>query len=718
VPSTDVGRSTRAGALTAAAARTAPGAFAREQLARRYSGIPAYLLGVAALGAAYYGAARAGLALAYLDGAVTALWPPVGVGVAGLVLLGARFWPGVVVGDLLVGDWSTPIGTVLGQTVGNTVSVLVAALLIRRFVGTRPRFERVPDVLWLVAASVVASGISAQFGVVSLWAGDVIAGDEVEAVWRTWWLGDMAGALAVTPFLLVWASAPRRPMSRALLAEAAALTVALVALSEGSHRWDPGLPYIVFPAVIWATLRFGQRGGTAAVALVTVITIWETAQGDGPFVRESITDSVLASQAFVIVSALTALVLAAVTLERASAAAALAGDIHRREQVELELRRREAAYRHLADEQAALRRLATLVAREGTPEQVLTQVAEEAARLLGGTSAHLIRFDGGNWGTVIGGWSAPGVDRAAIGTRVFFDSETAVTRVLRTGRPARLADYASVPGEHARRLVDNLGIRTGIAAPVKVAGQLWGAISLAGGGERSFPEHSENHLADFADLLGVALANSAARKELDASRARLVQIGDAERRRLERNLHDGAQQRLISLALALRLVETRLHSSPDEAAALVAAARDDLTHALEELRELARGIHPVILTERGLRPALEMLARRAPFDVDVQTPDERLPDAVEAVSYYIASEALANAAKYAQASQVDIRVEHGNGTVVVEVADDGVGGADPAAGSGLRGLVDRVEAVGGRLRITSPPGGGTTVAAEMPTSPV
>jgi signal transduction histidine kinase len=203
-------------------------------------------------------------------------------------------------------------------------------------------------------------------------------------------------------------------------------------------------------------------------------------------------------------------------------------------------------------------------------------------------------------------------------------------------------------------------------------------------------------------------------EELRSSRARLVEAGDVERRRLERNLHDGAQQRLVALSLALRLAEAKLQDNPQEAQRLLNAASEELSQALSELRELARGIHPAVLTDRGLRPALEALAERAPLPVDLELIDDRLPPPVEAAAYYVVSEALANVAKYSEASSVAISIDRRNGAAVVEVADDGVGGADPAQGSGLRGLVDRVEALDGQLHVESAPGRGTRIRAEIP----
>jgi signal transduction histidine kinase len=212
-----------------------------------------------------------------------------------------------------------------------------------------------------------------------------------------------------------------------------------------------------------------------------------------------------------------------------------------------------------------------------------------------------------------------------------------------------------------------------------------------------------------------AIANADAYEKLAASRARIVEAGDAERRRLERNLHDGAQQRLVALALQMRVADSKVDDDPERAHQLVADAQAQLSAALDELRELARGIHPAVLTEQGLEPALRSLTERAPVPVEIEAvPNERLPEAVEAAAYYVVAEAITNAAKYADASRVTVNVSHLNGRAVVRVADDGVGGADPARGSGLHGLADRVEALSGRLQVASPPNGGTRIEAEIP----
>ena len=374
-----------------------------------------------------------------------------------------------------------------------------------------------------------------------------------------------------------------------------------------------------------------------------------------------------------------------------------------------ERRASEAALRRLADEQAALRRVATAVAAELEPEELFSLVIEEVGRLLEAQSSNMIRYEGSGDATVIGGWSVPGVHNVPVGETVSLNGDTAAARVWRTGRPARIDSYDGQEGGLAQRL-RALGFRSAIAAPVVLAGRLWGAMIVSSIDPDPLPAGSEQRIADFAELVAQAMANAEAREQLAASRKRIVQAGDAERRRLERNLHDGAQQRLVSLALTLRLAARR-HTDDTE----LADAVGELGEALEELRELARGIHPAVLTEYGLAPAIEALATRTPFPVDVEVAlEDRLPPPVEAAAYYVVSEALTNVTKYAEASDVRVHVFRDDGRAHVEVRDDGVGGAQEDRGSGLRGLADRVEALGGALWITSPPGEGTTLLAEIP----
>jgi signal transduction histidine kinase len=675
-----------------------------------------YTAGVVLLAAAYYVAAKLGLKLAYLNGAVTALWPPVGVGIAALVLLGPRYWPGVLIGDLLVGDFSTPFGTVVGQTVGNTLEVLVGALLLRRLAGADVAMHRVRDVLALVAAATAGTLISACFGTASLRLGHVIQEHETTEVWRTWWLSDFSGALVLTPAILAWRRGPPVGMSRGRVLEGALLLTALVLLAELPAQRD--VPYVVFPTLIWAALRFGPPGASVAVLVAASLTVWNTAHNAGPFVRESITDSLLSTQLFIAAAALTSLILAAVTSERERADEALRQDIARRRETEQALVSSERATRLLADEQMALRRIATLVAGEAAPSAVFEQVTTEVGQLFGVPSARIVRYgemDPSAQATIVGGWAAdPGFPGLPVGAQVPLDSDTVIVRVQRTGEAQRMTSYKDVGGELAERL-RAVGFGASVAAPVRVGGRIWGALVASAGDPDQLPDGAEEWLAAFAELVAQALANADAYEKLAASRARIVEAGDAERRRLERNLHDGAQQRLVTLAVSLRVVQSRLPPEADGARELLGAAQQQLSEALLELRELARGIHPAVLTDHGLGPAVDALASRSSVPLEVtDVPHERLPSPVEAAAYYIVAEAVTNVAKYADASHVTVAIRPDGDQMIVDVADDGVGGADPASGTGLRGIADRVEALHGRLRISSPAGSGTRITAEIP----
>jgi signal transduction histidine kinase len=371
----------------------------------------------------------------------------------------------------------------------------------------------------------------------------------------------------------------------------------------------------------------------------------------------------------------------------------------------------------LAEEQAALRRVATVVAGGAEPEEVFELVTEEAGRLLGAASAGTIRYElDGESAIVVGRWHGGDQPGMEVGTRVPVSGDTGVAHVLRTGRPVRIESFEGRRGWIAEEM-HRLGFRGTVSAPITVAGRIWGAVIVATSGEHPMPPEAETRLSEFGDLVALALASAEAKKELIESRARIVRAGDEARRKLERDLHDGAQQRLVSLALSLRVAGDALDSDPERGRQLLHHARAELDQAIEELRELARGIHPAVLTERGLGAAVEVLCTRSALPVETDIPPERLPAPVEAAAYYVVAEALTNVARYSGASSASVRVIQEDGRVAVEIADDGCGGADPSRGSGLRGLADRVEALDGKLAIHSPEGEGTQVRAEFELRP-
>ncbi|MEA3020357.1 MAG: hypothetical protein QOI47_1881, partial [Actinomycetota bacterium] len=266
-----------------------------------------------------------------------------------------------------------------------------------------------------------------------------------------------------------------------------------------------------------------------------------------------------------------------------------------------------------------------------------------------------------------------------------------------------------------RGTVERLGIRCTVAVPIVVEGSLWGSIS-AGTGREQFPAEAGHRMAEFTGLAAAAIANAESRSELTASRARIVAASDEARRRIERDLHDGTQQRLVSLGLALRTAEADVPPELEALRVELSRAANGLTEAAEALQEISRGIHPAILAEGGLGPALRTLARRSavPVELDVRTDDRRLPQQVEVAAYYVVSEALTNAAKHAQASVVRVDVDSNDSILGLVIRDDGVGGADLARGTGLVGLSDRVAALGGRLELASAVGLGTALHITIP----
>ena len=656
-----------------------------------------YVLVAIASAIAYGLSSRLGFALAYPHsgtttyGAVTALWPPVGVGLAVLVLYGLRLWPALVAGGLLAGNYSTASGLVLGQIAGTVIGIVIAAALLVRL-GARTPGLRVRDVLTLIGCAAAGTALGAALGLLMIWiAGDLPAVGN-EKIWRTWWLSDLTGALIVAPALLTWGTTRVRPKRNEAI-EGAALLAVLVLLFYVSSQRD--VPYVLFPVLIWASLRLQPRGAATALLAVSVLTVWDTSSGSGPFVRESLPDSLLATQLFLAIAALTSMVLAAVTAERFAS---------------------ELSARRLAREQAALRRIATLVVTEAEPANVFGQIMEETARAMGVATASIARYDSPRQVSVLGGWSEAGTLQFPVGSTIELSGEySALADVYRTGQAGRVT-YPEDASMLAARLRSR-GYRSSVAAPVNLAGGLWGAVVASSFDERPLPEGSEQRLADFADLVAQAIANADAHDKLAASRARIVGAGDAERRRLERNLHDGAQQRLVSLALQLRLTQSALERRPETVPGLLEEAQAELARALDELRELARGIHPAILTDRGLGPALEAIMARAPLPVELtELPEKRLPEPVEAAVYYVVAETLTNIAKHSQAASATVSVTLVNNSAHVVITDDGIGGADPARGSGLRGLADRIEALDGGLRIESPPQAGTRIEAQIPCS--
>jgi signal transduction histidine kinase len=484
-----------------------------------------HALGIGLLAGLYYGTAQLGYALSFTGPVAAIVWLPVGVGISFLYRGGLRYWPGLVIGDLLANNYSAlPVGSAVGQTTGNVLEVLVAVLLIRRLIGHRMPLCSVGGLARLLLAIAAGTAVSATVGLLSLRLGGVVSTSAIPKLWRTWWLGDACGALLVVPLVLAWSTPSLRPRMRGRVLEAVLAAVLTVGLSTIAFRSGNPLPYLVFPALIWVALRFGWCGATAAVFVAASYAIWGTTHYKGPFAFGSLTNSVLETQAFVVVASLSSLYLAAVVWERQG----------------------------------------------------------------------------------------------------------------------------------------------------------------------------------FAD-------------RLRASHARLAETADIERKRIERNLHDGAQQRLTALAVYLEIAAEQARLAPNRAPALFARAERDLLLAIDELRQLAHGVQPPMLTRFGLGEAIERVAAHSTVPIEfVELPTRRFDPAAEAAGYYVLVEAITNAQKYSRASSVRVRASWASDVLNLEIADDGVGGANEKDGFGLQGLHDRVDALGGELVVDSAVGEGTRIRAAIP----
>ena len=367
--------------------------------------------------------------------------------------------------------------------------------------------------------------------------------------------------------------------------------------------------------------------------------------------------------------------------------------------------------RRLADEQAALRRVATLVAAAVPTSEVFEAVAREVGLQCDADLARMERFEADDTVTAIAAWSRGDYAELAVGTRLSLDGLSIAAQVHETGRPARVDSFAGASGPIARE-AQALGIRASVGCPIVVGGRAWGVIAASTKRE-AFPPDTESRIADFTELAATAVSNAEARRALVASRARLLAAGDDARRRVVRDLHDGAQQSLVRTIMTLKVAEQVLGEGDEEARALVGEAIGEAEEANVELRELAQGVLPPVLAHGGLAAAVNALVSRMRVPVSVDVSRDRVAPEIEASAYFVVAEALTNMAKHSHAQSARVAASVDDGVLNVEVSDDGVGGARPE-GSGLLGLHDRVAALGGRLQVESRPGGGTRIAATLP----
>jgi signal transduction histidine kinase len=363
----------------------------------------------------------------------------------------------------------------------------------------------------------------------------------------------------------------------------------------------------------------------------------------------------------------------------------------------------------VTDEQAALRRLATLVARGAPPDEIFDAVAREVEHVLGVRNTGVFRHEPDATMTLVGGWSV-----VPLGSRWPLKG-TIVELVARTKAPGRMDDVqAPLDAGELLTLLRDLGINSAVACPITVGGRLWGAV-VAGSTSEPLPEDTEKRMLDFTDLVATAIANADSQAKLQASRARVLAAADATRRLIERDLHDGAQQHLVAVMLELRAMEATVPAELEELKGRLSHTTQALDETVGDLREIARGLHPALLSRQGLQPAVKALARCCAVPVELNMcADRHLAERSEVTAYHVVSEALTNAAEHADASVVHVDLSVKNASIWLSIRDDGKGGADPRRGSGLLNITDRVEALGGRLQIMSPVGDGTSLLAEIP----
>jgi signal transduction histidine kinase len=369
----------------------------------------------------------------------------------------------------------------------------------------------------------------------------------------------------------------------------------------------------------------------------------------------------------------------------------------------------------VAEEQVALRRLATLVAHGAPPGEIFGAVAREVGQVLEARHTTVFRYEPDATATTVGNWNTARVATMSVGSRWQFEKGTALELVARTQAPGRIDDIQATLG--AGDLLTSLrdmGVNSVVGCPITVGGRLWGAV-IAGSTSEPLPEDTEKRMLDFTDLVATAIANADSHDKLQASRARVLAAADATRRLIERDIHDGTQQRLVSLMLELRAMETMAPPELQELRGRLSHTTQVLDGAIEDLRGIARGLHPALLSRRGLAPAIKALARCSPIPVELNMcADRHLPERFEVTVYHVVSEALTNAAVHADASMVHVDLGVNDSTIRLSIRDDGNGGADPDRGSGLLSIQDRIEALGGSLQITSPVGGGTSLLTEIP----
>lgn len=667
-----------------------------------------YVLRVLAIAVAYHLAARLGLKMAYVQINTSPVWPPTGIALAALLLLGYEYWPGISLG-VLAGSLFTgaDLGVALGMAIGNTLEALTGAFLLKHFLHFHNAIDRVRDVVGLAIVSVFSTAISATIGTLTL----VLAGRGnwaiFGAIWSTWWIGDLLGALVIAPVLLIWFSAPSIQMQRRQYLEGAILllSLSLVALYVFGGKPPDGilhqaLIYMVFPFIIWAALRLGQNGATTVTFIVSGIAIGGTVQGLGSFALSSKNDSLVLLQTFLAVVSLTGLILAAATLERRHAAVAL---------------------QQHAEELATLNDSSKTFLDNIEISNIYRTICRLAVTRLGVDVAWVEEPNGEGMESQPSAVYGIPAEVLAVQTKIWKGTfpikyQSYEIRTIDDLPPAGTVDY----------VYQSFGVY-----PLIFSNRSIGVLKLLSRCRDFFTEEKQVLIQSYANLGAVAIQNAwlldevqQSNRQLHALSQRLMKAQEDERLHLSRELHDESGQLLAGLTVQLGLL-ARDADHPEMIHQRIAELKNTANAIQANLHRLAINLRPASLDHLGLVTALEQLvrefSRQYSINVEFETvgmQKERLPIEIETALFRIVQESLTNVALHAQATRVDVLLSITGGCISAIIEDNGIGFSHASSLSeeqlGLFGMRERVKMLGGTLTIESYPGKGTTVKAEVP----
>ena len=675
----------------------------------RFQRLAVYSLKVLGLALVYHLAARWGLQMAYMQTNTSPVWPPTGIALATLLLFGLDLWPGislgVLLGSLLTG---APLNLAVGMALGNTLEALAGAYGLQRLIHFHPAIDRVRDAIGLVGFAAACTTISATIGTATLMLTGLGAPESARVIWFTWWVGDLLGALVVAPVVLVWVRPPLFPARQTQVVEGALLLgpLALVtwyvfgfqALGSVLHQ---AMIYVIFPFMIWAALRLGQRGATLASLLISGIAIWGTAHGTGPLALATKNDSLVLLQVFMGVMSLTALILAAASIERSQATHAL--------------------HQRVAD-LATLNESSKNLLDTADSASIYHMVCQLAVTRLGLAAA---------WLETISRDQSAACPAAAYG--ISLNTIPALENRWESDMPRAPTEplVKTLPDPQSTWSGPGACYQAYAAFPLVFGGQTLGLLKLLSADSAAFAAERLPFLQSFANLAAVAIQNNwlfeevqQTNKQLHALSQRLMKAQEDERLHLSRELHDESGQLLTALSMQLGLLE-RNAARPDAVQTQLGQLKRTASAIQDNLHKLAVDLRPASLDHLGLVTALQQFAAEFGRQYNISVEFEavgmgpgRLPREVETALFRVVQESLTNVALHAQATRVDVLIALRNDHVVATIEDNGVGFHSPApiANShlGLFGMRERVEMLGGRLAVESAAGRGTTVNVEVP----